>query len=343
MPTFMIGTQRSGSNLLRLMLNQLPEIAAPHPPHILQRMMPLVAGYGDLTQEENFALLVDDVCRLVEHNPVPWEGVILDQEQVIQHCREPSLMAVYGALYDLMAEAQGARNWCCKSMANIKYLDEIERYFDEVKYIYLYRDGRDVAVSFRKAIVGEKHFYHIAQDWAETQRLALATLARCAPDQICTVSYEDLTGAPAHSMQRLCRFLDVPYHEAIHDYHQSSEAVRAAQSSALWGNVTNPVINGNTRKFLKEASHEDIRVFELVAGDVLDALGYQRVCTTKSEQYAFRDVELRHFDKENERLKQEILSGVSKEDMERRDRQAGVIQQIQARQLSASDTQWVNL
>ena len=41
MKIFMIGTQRSGSNLFRLMLNQLPEIAAPHPPHILIRLMPL--------------------------------------------------------------------------------------------------------------------------------------------------------------------------------------------------------------------------------------------------------------------------------------------------------------
>ena len=35
MKIFMIGTQRSGSNLLRLMVNQAPDIAAPHPPHIL--------------------------------------------------------------------------------------------------------------------------------------------------------------------------------------------------------------------------------------------------------------------------------------------------------------------
>ena len=55
MNIFMIGTQRSGSNLLRLMLNELPRIAAPHPPHILQRLMPLVPNYGDLEQRENFA------------------------------------------------------------------------------------------------------------------------------------------------------------------------------------------------------------------------------------------------------------------------------------------------
>ena len=57
----MIGTQRSGSNLLRLMLNQVPGIAAPHPPHILQRLMPLVSNYGNIEQKETFQLLVDDV------------------------------------------------------------------------------------------------------------------------------------------------------------------------------------------------------------------------------------------------------------------------------------------
>ena len=82
MPILMIGTQRSGSNLLRLMLNQLPDIAAPHPPHILQRMMPLEKGYGDLSKDKKFQLLVDDVCKLVELNPVPWEGVKLDRKNV---------------------------------------------------------------------------------------------------------------------------------------------------------------------------------------------------------------------------------------------------------------------
>ena len=54
MNIFMIGTQRSGSNLLRLMLNEPARIAAPHPPHILQRLMPLVPNYGDLEKRENF-------------------------------------------------------------------------------------------------------------------------------------------------------------------------------------------------------------------------------------------------------------------------------------------------
>lgn len=69
----MIGTQRSGSNLLRLMLNQLPEMFAPHPPHILLTLYPLLPIYGDLMQDANFRKLIDDMCTLVELNPVPWD------------------------------------------------------------------------------------------------------------------------------------------------------------------------------------------------------------------------------------------------------------------------------
>ena len=84
MRTFMIGTQRSGSNLFRVMLNQLPEVASPHPPHILTRLMPLVPSYGDLSDPQTFALLVDDACRLVELNPVEWDGIHLDRADIVR-------------------------------------------------------------------------------------------------------------------------------------------------------------------------------------------------------------------------------------------------------------------
>ena len=50
----MIGTQRSGSNLLRVMLDGIEQIVAPHPPHILQRFLPLLPKYGDLADRSNF-------------------------------------------------------------------------------------------------------------------------------------------------------------------------------------------------------------------------------------------------------------------------------------------------
>ena len=115
MPVFMIGMQRSGSNLLRLMLNQLPGIAAPHPPHILERLGPFESSYGDLHKGSNFEQLVSDVCRLVETNPVKWESVDLDPKAIMDSCRERSLVAVYGAVHDCLARAWGGTDWLCKS------------------------------------------------------------------------------------------------------------------------------------------------------------------------------------------------------------------------------------
>lgn len=333
MPIFMIGTQRSGSNLLRLMLNQLPEVAAPHPPHILQRLMPLIPGYGDLEEDENFARLVDDVCRLVELNPVPWDGVTLDRADVARRCSDRSLVAVFGAVYDVMAETQGAQTWCCKSLANIRYLDEIENYFrDSARYIYLYRDGRDVALSFRKAVVGEKHFYHIAREWGDTQRLALDFRGRIDPARVFSIRYEDITGQPETTMRELCKFLGYRYVPSMLNFHKTEEAQKAAKSSDLWGNVVNPVMADNTRKFLREASSEDLAIFERVAGDVLTALGYDRVATRPGESDGFSAEEIRRFASENELLKNEVMSKVDPEDLKRRDQQAGLIQQIRQRQ-----------
>lgn len=333
MPIFMIGTQRSGSNLLRLMLNQLPDIAAPHPPHILQRMMPLQKGYGDLAKDRNFELLVDDVCKLVELNPVPWEGVKLERKSVAAHCREHSVVAAFGAVYDVMAEANKAKNWCCKSLANINYLTELEAYYgDQARYIYLYRDGRDVAVSFRKAVVGEKHPYHIAKEWGATQRIALAQRKHIDPKRFSNLSYETLTGSPEKAMRGLCEFLGETYTPDMLNFHESSEAKSAASSSDLWSNVVKPVMADNSNKFLREMSSEDIRIFELVAGDVLDALGYKRFQTKVGETRAFTEAEIKAFDAENQRLKQEVLSKVDPEDMKRRDQQATLIKQIKERQ-----------
>jgi len=225
---FMVGEQRSGSNLLRVMLGQADEIAAPHPPHILERMTPLLPIYGDLDQSDHFATLVDDVCRLVERNPVPWENISrFDRDDVISRCRHHSLAAVFGAVMDIYAEANGKEKWLCKSMTYIKYAKELDAYFGAPKYIYLYRDGRDVALSFTKAVIGDKHPYCIAQKWAELQRLCLSQQDH-APQQVYGVCYEELTAEPEPVLRGLCRFLGIRFKPEMLTGHLSGEAQRTA-------------------------------------------------------------------------------------------------------------------
>jgi len=290
-----------------------------------------VPRYGDLDRKEAFSLLVDDVCRLVESNPVPWEGVVLNREDVAARCRKRSLVAVFGAVYDVMAEAWGAKTWCCKSLANIYYLPQIKHYFTDAKYIYLYRDGRDVATSFSKAVVGEKHFYHIAKEWNEAQQLALDFRKEVPAKRFFNLSYEDLTTETEKAVRALCGFLGVAYKPSMLEFYKSGEAKLAASASNLWENVTHPVMKQNSRKFLKEAREEDICIFESVAGGSMDRLGYERLFAKKGEELKFGPDDIRRFDMENKRLKDEVRKHVDPADLERRNRQESVIKEIAAR------------
>jgi hypothetical protein len=331
---FMIGEQRSGSNLLRIMLGQTDQIAAPHPPHILQRMMPLVPLYGDLNHKDAFTRLVDDVCRLVEHNPVPWENITtFDREDVARRCRVPSLVAVFGAVMDIYAEVNGKSKWLCKSMTNIRYAKELDTYFGAPKYIYLYRDGRDVALSFTKAVIGDKHPYVIAQKWAELQRLCLSEQAQ-APEQVFSLCYEDLVSAPEPVLRRLCQFLGITYKDEMLSSHVSTEANRTAQSSSLWGNLTKPIMRDNIKKFLKGLGKEEIRIIESVAGDCLDALGYERVYVRQGEEIHFDENELAKFHAKNHELMQQCQEATDPEDIARRQRQQLVLDDVKARALA---------
>ena len=74
----MIGSQRSGSNWLRTMLDQREDLIGPHPPHIMREFMPTIGKFGDLSQDGNFTVLLDHVCTFVERN----QG---ESKQVVVH------------------------------------------------------------------------------------------------------------------------------------------------------------------------------------------------------------------------------------------------------------------
>lgn len=327
----MIGTQRSGSNLLRLMLNQSPQLAAPHPPHILQRLQPLLARYGDLRDRRRFALLVDDVCRLIDTNPVAWSKSAFDRGRVLSRCKDPSLLGVMEAVYAQQACDADARDWLCKSMANVHFLDEIAEYFgDRAKFIYLHRDGRDVALSFQRAIVGEKHVYSIAKQWHREQQKALAHCRR-AETSVFRISYEDLTDEPRPVLERLCDFLGLRFDPLMLRAHTSAEAVEASRAGELWSNLTLPVL-ANSGRFRVRMSAEDIRIFEAVADSSLRSLGYPPVSATPRADAVLSDARIAEFEALNRRLKEQFMKDhADSADLKSRAPQEEVMQRIRNR------------
>ncbi|MBX2957688.1 MAG: sulfotransferase [Cyclobacteriaceae bacterium] len=270
-----IGTQRSGSNLLRVMLNQLPEIYAPHPPHILKTFFPLLHLYGNLHDQENFTQLVSDVCDWVNNNPVTWEGAQLNWMDIQRLCKKNDLISIFHAIYELKAKEFHAEFWCCKSMESVYYVDELEKSVNRPFYIYLYRDGRDVALSFKKAIVGPKHMYMLATKWRAEQELSLNFIKTIPESRYISICYEDFIHEPDKVIHKLCSKLGIPFSDIVFDFFNSKESRKTANSGLMWKNVSNPIIQNNFNKFVKELTVDEIILFEYLAGDMLQGLGYQ--------------------------------------------------------------------
>ncbi len=265
-----IGTQRSGSNLLRLMLNQHPSISAPHPPHLLKTFMPIIARYGDLKKEDARRELVADMTRWVQANPVPW-GLNFDLDQMVKGTLD--VYEILREIYHAKMEQDRAQIACCKSMANLSYIEEIERRFRPF-YIYIYRDGRDVAASFQRAIIGDKHVYPLAKKWNEQQQLSTAFLENIDERRYHVVAYEELVHEPEKVLKEITAKLGLSFDEGMLTYYQSQESKTTASSGRMWGNVTKPVMAGNVGNYKDQLTTNEINIYEQVAGDSLTLLGY---------------------------------------------------------------------
>ncbi|WP_289161044.1 sulfotransferase [uncultured Parabacteroides sp.] len=324
----MIGTQRSGSNLLRVMLDGIEQIVAPHPPHILQRFLPLLPKYGDLADRSNFYRLAMDVCQLVTVNPVPWEGISIRTDEILAACKQQTIYELFRVIYETAARQSGTSFWLCKSMKNMFYAEGIESTGIQPYYIYLYRDGRDVALSFKKAIVGEKHIYALAQNWRKDQEAALRLKEKTAEDHFFMLNYETLIANPEEMVRSLCDFLHVPYSDRVMEYYKSRESENTAVAGKMWSNVTKPILKDNTNKFLRELSSEDIAIFESVAGDLLLQLGYSLCTPSDLLRDSFSDREMVLFNEENIRLKNAFIQQVDPADLEKRRPQDELINRI---------------
>jgi hypothetical protein len=272
-PIFIIGTERSGSNLLRLMLNQHPSIAIPHPPHILKEMMPLEPLYGDLSDDRNFRKLIDDTITLVKLHFFPWDGP-LDSAAVFSEAEERGVYGVKAALYDQYRRAKGKKRWGCKSTFVIRYVDRVRSLHPGAKFIHLVRDGRDVAVSAKTSVFNHFHPHYVGRLWGEQQRTAIELAKKLPAGSMLGVRYEDLLDDPAKTVRAVCAFLGEDYSDALLDYFKSGEAKSLAGSSRSWENVDKPVLKDNRSKYKRGLSAAEIEAFELQAFEELKHFGY---------------------------------------------------------------------
>ena len=321
-----IGTQRSGSNLLRLMLNQHSVISAPHPPHLLKTFMPLISKYGDLKLRGNRYLLVDDVCNWVECNPVEWSLINFDRDEITDEIT--SLLDLFEIIYQQKCAVDKAEMWCCKSTFNIDYKVELEKMVRPF-YIYLHRDGRDVATSFKKAFMGPKHIYQIAQKWHQEQIEIALFLSSLPSHRFVQISYEELIQYPEKTLRMICEKLGIEFNDIMLDYYNSEESLLTSKSGNMWANVAKPIIVNNSEKFHQLLTLEEIEIFESIASKSLLALNYELI--TSGDPIEWTEKEINSFGKQNQQLIFELQKSASQNERLNRAGQEELLKKISQR------------
>lgn len=271
-PLFIIGTERSGSNLLRLVLNSHSHITIPHPPHFMRYFAPIAATYGDLAREGNRRRLVRDAHRLLRRHIHPWEHPI-DQQRALA-LAGPTVFSAVAAFYELYRRAEGKPRWGCKSTFIVHHVAEVLAEYPEAKFVWLVRDPRDVAASAKRSVFNHYHPYRTAQLWRRQQELAAAALERYGPGTVHLMRYEDVATDPEPVLRRLCDFLGEEFEPAMLEHHLSPAARRTAQLSTSWHNTDRPISTASIGSHTRGLTPAESRMVEHAAGAMMHRLGY---------------------------------------------------------------------
>ena len=316
-----IGTQRSGSNLFRLMLNEFDGVYAPHPPHLLKTFYPILSKYQNLNDDVNLQKLVKDMLKWIHNNPVRWKNVP-SYNELVESLNKRSLFQIFRLLYTTNAIKENKNKfWCCKSLFNLKFYNLKEFKSLNPIYIYIYRDGRDVASSFKNASIGDKQIYFLAKQWQSDQMICKKIKDNTSDYNFFSVKYEDLLIYPRKILKRFCEKYDITYNDDFLNYYKSEESKLTSSSGSLWKNLSKPIISNNKGKYKTELSSNEIKIFESLNYESLKLLGYNVDNELSNLIKNFTSEKIEEFVMLNKEIKENLSKKRDNKELELRRRQ----------------------
>ena len=274
-PIVVLASERSGGNLLRVILGSHPQIAAPSPVHFLINVDPLLPLYGDLSEDASFRKACHDVSRLLRHQ-IAGRGEPPEPEALFENARERSLVGLMDVAFNLLMQNSGATRVLLKENEAFRYAHRLANAYPDIRFLYLVRDGRDAALSWLKS---PNHFggvSHIARTWRDEQRACLSLL--CDPsvsDRIRVVHYEDLVSTPREIVESLCHFVGVGFADSMLAFHGRVEIREQSAGVRNWENLSKPIMEENFNKHQRELGWWRAQSFNQIAHRELAALGYE--------------------------------------------------------------------
>ena len=267
-PLILLGVSRSGTTLLRVILDRSPGIAIPDESFFV----PLLARrHGRKVDRECF---LDDVARIPTIRD--WGVPVADVAGRVRPGM-PTGVAI-AAIFDAYAEAAGKPRWGDKTPLYMRHLELLDGLFPDAQYVHLIRDGRDAALSFLQMPEGTftRTWAHprtpeqFACLWRKEVGDARSLGRHVGASRYHEVRYEELVAEPKATVRAICAFAAIPFEPAMLDYTDAVDVSAKPHQQRLLIPPTSGV-----RSWRADMPADEVAAFDSVAGDLLGKLGYE--------------------------------------------------------------------
>ena len=279
---FVVGVNRSGTTLLRMMLDAHPQLTVPPETHFLPELIEAAQG-GKATPED----LLGTITSQRE-----WGDFGLTEEELLERFRALDPLTAGDALrafYEAYAERVGKPRWGEKTPIYVKSMRKIESALPEARFVHVIRDGRDVALSIRDRATKEHPIDRIADRWVRRITRAREQAKRLAHYR--EIRYESLILDTEPTLREVIDFYELPWDDAVLDYHQHSaerleemkrelpdDGKRTTLSVELrmktHARTTEKPDPRRVSRWRESMDRSDRELFESIAGPLLTELGY---------------------------------------------------------------------
>ncbi|MEQ9236749.1 sulfotransferase family protein [Coleofasciculus sp. E2-BRE-01] len=272
-PIFLLGVGRSGTTLLRMMLDSHPEImCGSEAPWITNQVIDGFPSLRELTQ------------YLIKHKWGPVNGLTGVNEDIIYQ-----QMALFiDGIMSTAAQSYGKTRWADKTPRNIIAVPFLYRLFPHAKFIHLFRDGRDVALSTKAAPWKTipyrsnkvKNTYGNALkrwvDWIETFHID----AKALKLTYLPVRYEDLVCSPKSEIQKILDFIEVEWSDQVlNPYKFEHDTVEGEGRKSFY--LRQSIDTQALYRWKKELNWFERRSTKAIGEETLLKLGYESTESAK--------------------------------------------------------------
>jgi hypothetical protein len=296
---FLMCSERSGSNLITKILNGHNKICGPSTKHIFNPVIRNLFRYEPLSEPKNWLDLLTDISDLMSVDFSIWNKTF-GLEDLVNMAERGDIATLLRNIYLEEAEENKKVHVVIKENQVYEFLPFLLLNYPDVKYIYQYRDPRDMALSWKKH---QGHYGGVvaaAKQWQKDQKNNLKNhFILNQVGKSISMSYESLIENPVQQMKVICSFMEIEYDPNIYSFYEDELTQRNASLHSAWINIDKKIMHDNKNKYLRELSEREVIAIEKICWFEMNHLGYKPVFT-QDEVNRFSTNEIIKLEKEEE-------------------------------------------